>query len=120
MMNTRLLPPQEWSRLAGTELERVWPVLNPDHSEIMVVEEGTEIVACWAILTYTHLEGIWIAPAHRKGSVGGRLLRAVFGLLKDRQIPAVLTASMSDEVTRLIEHFGGSELPGSHFVLKVS
>lgn len=118
-MITRELPAEEWSKLSGTELETVWPVLDPHSATVVVVEEHDQIIACWTAMAVTHLEGIWIAPAHRKGSVGGRLLRAMMDLLRARSIKTVVTAAMSDEVRGLIEHFGGSELPGSHFVLKV-
>jgi len=61
-MNDRILPPEEWSRLNGTEAESVWPMLNPGSARVLVVEEGAEIVATWTFLTVLHAECLWIAP----------------------------------------------------------
>lgn len=118
-MITRVLPPAEWSKLVGTELEFVWPVLNPDASVILVVESDTgDLLGCWAILQVWHAEGLWIAPEYRKKtSVGRRLLNAVFGAACQAHIPNLVTAALTDEVARLITKCGGKVLPGTHFVL---
>ena len=94
---TRILPPEEWGRLEGTELETVWPVLSPTDAQIVVVEDGPAIVGCWAVIRYVHVEGIWIAPAYRgRFAVGRRLWRAMGQVARAWGASAVWTAAVSD------------------------
>ena len=82
MWTTRLLPPDEWDKLKGTELETLAPYLNPEHTRIIVVEnEVGQIVGCWSLLQFTHAEGLWIAPEHRNGS--GVFRRLIIQLRKE-------------------------------------
>jgi hypothetical protein len=60
-MTRRILPAAEWSRLVGTELENVWPHLDPDRSVVIVVEDEGQIIGCWSAFDVLHAEGIWIA-----------------------------------------------------------
>jgi hypothetical protein len=53
---TRLLPREEWARLAGTELETVYPVL-PQGSHVIVIEDDGRIVGCWAVYPQWHVHG---------------------------------------------------------------
>jgi hypothetical protein len=63
-MTTRILPPDEWHRLTGTELGGV--PLDPANAVVVVVEEDEDIVGRWAFLRVIHAEGFWIAPEHQK------------------------------------------------------
>lgn len=113
-MTHRVLPRTEYPKLAGTELETVWPVL-PEDALVLVVEDGAEIVACWALLTVRHVEGLWIAPAHRgKGSVARRLLAGMRTLVGVRP---VVTAAMTDEIRGLLDRIAAQKLPGDHYVM---
>lgn len=116
---TRTLPQAEWPRLVGTELETVWPHLDPSRATVIVVERAGQILACWAKLTVTHLEGLWIAPAHRKGTVGGRLLAAMRAAVQADGSPTVMTSALSPDIEALITHYGGQPLPGAHFVMRM-
>lgn len=118
-MTTRILPPEEWHRLAGTELETVWPLLPPTHTTVMVVEEDGAIVGCWALLTALHAEGLWIAPAFRqRPSVGRRLLRAMRQQARASGYRAVLTACIGEPIRTLLEKVGAVRLP-AHFVMPI-
>ena len=119
-MTSRILPVEEWPRLAGTELEAVWPVLDPQQAHIVVVEHDGAIVGCWAVIRYVHVEGVWIAPSYRKrGRVAAHLLRGMRSVARAMGAEAVWTAAVSDEVEGLIGHLGGVRLPADHYVMPV-
>jgi hypothetical protein len=118
-MTRRELPAREWPRLAHTELgSAVWAL--PPATRIVVVEEEAVIVGCWAVVPCTHVEGLWIAPAHRgRGRVGAHLLAGMRAIAHEVGVHAVLTAAITDEVRQLITHYGGLQLAGDHYVLPV-
>lgn len=118
---TRLLPFEEWPKLAGTELETVWPVVNPRDARIVVVEDASGvIVGCWAALRYVHAEGVWIDPAHRgRGRVAAHLLKGLQAAMEDFGATAAWTTSLTPAVSVLAEHLGGRQLPGTHYVFPV-
>jgi len=118
-MRTRILPPEEWPRLAGTEAETVWPHLNPDNARVLVVEDDGEIVATWTLMRVVHAECIWVKPSHRGlVSVARRLLMGLREIASALGAGKVWTASLSPEVTDLILRFGGEPVPAAeHFIL---
>lgn len=118
-MTTRILPPAEYGRLEGTELEAIAPIL-PAGSAVVVVEDGDRIVACWALLPLVHVEGCWIDPAYRGNPrVAARLLRGMTDTAAALGARTVLTAALTPEVEGLIGKLGGEALPGRHFVVNV-
>jgi hypothetical protein len=117
---TRVLPPDEYPRLAGTEAEGLWPLLPPDSRVIVIEDPDGRIIGCWTLFRPLHAECLWVAPAHRKGSsVFRRLLCGMFTQASAMDAKAVVTASRSDEVTRLLRNFGADELPGRHYTLTI-
>ena len=120
-MNARILPPEEWPRLVGTEAEAAWPYFNPEHTKILVVEEDGEIIGTWTAVQVVHAECIWVAPSHR-GSFGvwKRLLRGMRDMATAWGANRVLTASASPEVTNLILKWGGVPVPCETFVLQIA
>lgn len=120
MITHRTLPPEEWPKLAGTELEAVWPHLTPSDAQILVIEQDGAIVGCWALLLVVHVEGLWIAPSHRaKGGVARRLLAAMKQAARGLRVRQVATAAVSADVRTYLERLGAHKLPGEHFVLSV-
>lgn len=118
MTTTRILPPSEWHRLAGTEVESIVPGLVPEHTAVLVVERDGAIVGTWVLMRMAHVECFWVAPQHRgKAGVAGRLLRSMRGLLHEWGVSAPITGSVTPEVTSMIERLGGIRLPGEHFAL---
>jgi len=116
-MTARLLPREEWAKLHGTELDAAVPYL-PEPTHVVVVEQDGQIVGCWALMSYLHVEGLYIAPEHRKrGRVGWRLWQAMRDLVRSQGASVVLTAALSDEVRTLLAHVGATKLPGDHYVL---
>ena len=117
-MTTRLLPPAEWNKLTGTEVESLVPGLNPLLTHVLVVEDGAEIIGTWVLVYLPHVECFWVAPEHRKkAGVAARLLREMQRLTRICGAPAPITGSVSPEVTAFIERLHGVKLPGEHFSL---
>ena len=119
-MITRILPPSEWHRLVGTEAESIVPGLQPDDTRVLVVEQNGQIVGTWTLLRFVHVECIWIDPQHRrKAGVAVRLLRGMVDLARAWGARSVLTASVTPEVTTMIQRLGGLPIPGEHFAIPV-
>jgi hypothetical protein len=116
-MTTRILPPNEWPRLNGTEAEQLWPRL-PLTAHVVVVEDGLDIVGCWTLMPILHVECLYIAPSHRRrSSVGRRLWRGMCELVHQLGSQAVWTAAMSDDIRQLLDHAGAVKVAGDHYVM---
>lgn len=117
-LRARVLDPSEdWDALlAGTALAN--QPLPKDHVRVVVVEQGTEVVACWAAMEVVHLEGLWQAPDAGAG-VSRALLTQMIAVLQEAQVVEALTQSLTPEVDRLIEKAGGRKVPGQTWVLPV-
>jgi N-acetylglutamate synthase-like GNAT family acetyltransferase len=119
-VTTRVLPPAEWPRLAGTELETLWPHLDREQARVIAVEDEGRIVGCWAVYPLVHVEGVWIAPEYRRrGSVARRLLCMMRRIAHGMGAQAVQTASVDTTVTKLLQRLGAVDLNARHFSLKV-
>lgn len=117
MITSRLLPRDEWHRLAGTELETVHPHL-PQAAQIVVVEADDRIIGCWAVFPLLHVEGVWIAPDYRGNPrVVRHLLKGMSHTALAMGAQAVTTAALTDEVAGMLERLGAVELHGRHFSL---
>jgi N-acetylglutamate synthase-like GNAT family acetyltransferase len=119
-MTTRLLPPEEWARLAGTELDGVWANLPASARVVVVEDEEGRIVGCWSLFSVLHVEGVWIAPEHRgRSAVARRLLVGMRHQARDMGASGVCTAAVSDDVRALLDHLGAARVPGDHYVMSV-
>ncbi|HXG71330.1 MAG TPA: GNAT family N-acetyltransferase [Gemmatimonadaceae bacterium] len=120
-MTTRVLDRAEWAeKLAGTELDAVWPHLQQEDAQIVVVEDGARVVGCWAVIRYVHVEGVWIAPSHRgKGSVARRLFAGMKRVAQQFGARAVLTGALTEDVRQLLRHLNATKLPGEHYCFPV-
>lgn len=117
---TRLLPPAEWPRLAGTEAEALWPLLDPAKAQIIVIEQDGVIVGCWTLMQVLHAECLWVAPSARKrGVVFRHLLSFLRRTASAAGFTTVATAASSDEVRRLLDRFGAVRVPGDPYVFRV-
>lgn len=115
-MTTRLLPPSEWAKLAGTELGGL--ALDPETTRVLVIEQDGQIIACWALLQVLHAEGVWIHPEHRrKGRTAARLWQGMRELVTSTGALAVVTSAVDTDVRALIERQGGRPVAGEHFVM---
>lgn len=120
-MTSRLLPVDEWPRLVGTELETVWPVLDRERAQVVVVEDDDgQIIGCWAGFPLWHAEGVTVAPAHRgKAGVARLLLAGMTGLAKANGYRSVVTAAIDPAVASLLEKHGAVHLDARHYALPV-
>lgn len=118
-MTTRILPVEEWPRLAGTDAETLWPTLDPTTTAIVVVEQDGRIIAHHILLYVLHAEALWVHPAYRNGTAGGRLWSAVKDAVKAAGLRAFVTAAIDDRVRGLIDHVGGTALEGTHYTVPV-
>lgn len=119
-MKARILPPEEWSRLIGTEAELVWPQVDSLNADVLVVEDGDEIVGTWMFLKVVHAECFWISPKHKASfAVGKRLIQGLRDQGKKWGVASVITGSVDPHVTDMIERFGGKPMPCESFILPV-
>lgn len=117
MFLTRVLPPEEYFRLEGTEAETVWPLLT-DQAQVLVVEKNDQILGCWILQPVLHAECLWIAPeARRTGAVGRRLWGAMRNAVLGLGLRGVQTAAVTEDVKALLDKVGATRLPGDHFVM---
>jgi hypothetical protein len=115
---TRELPPNEWCRLAGTDLRDVWQKLSPESARIVVVEDAGQIVGHCTVLSWVHLEGLGIAPTHRRtGLVWRRLMRAVADIGREVGVGAMVAGTDSDAMTDYLRRLGGTALPATFYVM---
>ena len=119
-MYLHFIPREEWpSKLAGTELETVWPHL-PEGARVVGVFDGELLVGCWAVFPIVHVEGLWVHPEYRKNPrVGRRLLFGMTQAALGMGARAVNTAAVTDDVAAMLDKAGAVELPGRHFSLKI-
>jgi len=114
-MTTRVLPPEEYPRLAGTEAEGL---AVPGSAQVLVVEDGDRIAGCWILMPILHVECLYVAPEYRKrASVARRLWIGMKRLVRDAHGSAVMTAAASDEVRDLLAHVNATKVPGDHYVM---
>lgn len=119
-MTTRILPPDEWPKLAGTELEAIWPVLDRERARVIVVEHDGAIVGVWAGFPLWHAEGVYVAPAHRgRAAVARLLLSGMTALAQAEGYHSVVTASVQPAIDSLLERHGAVHLDGRHYALPV-
>lgn len=121
-MIAKILPPADYARLNGTELETVWPNLNPHTAQVVVVEDDDgAILGCWAGFPLWHSEGVYIAPDHRgKAGVARMLLDMMKHVALENGYRSIVTASQDPTVDRLLEHLDATRLPGTHYVFPVA
>jgi len=116
-MTRRILSRDEYPRLVGTYLEPLIEALPLDADVIVVEDANGVIVGCSSLFHRDHVEGSWIAEAHRHHSVVARhLLKGIRDTAQMRGTERLITASMDDLMTQLLDKLGATLLPGLHYV----
>lgn len=117
-LSTRLLPPEEWSRLADCGLGDLWASLPPATTRIVVVEEDGEIVGHVTGVLMLHAEGAWIAPRHRKRvAVWRRLIEGFWRLADGWGCRAAWASAASDEMRHVLARLHGAPVTGDHVIV---
>lgn len=115
-VQARILPREEWHRVAHTEVGPLLPVL-PLLASVVVLEHERVIVGCFTLVPLVHFETVWIDPAHRrKGAVLRRLLAALSNFAGGSRVQ---TGTDDAGVADILMRLGAHELPGRHFSLPV-
>lgn len=109
------MSPDEYPRLAGTEAEHVWPLLDPA-DRVVVVERDGAIVAVHVLMRIWHLECLWKAADAGTG-VTRLLWSTMQQLARSMNLNGAWTTALDDRVVRLLGHVGAEALPGRHFVV---
>lgn len=113
MLTDRELPPDEWDKLAGTELAEWRPFLHPEHVQVAVVEnDAGEIIACWAAVRFIHAEGAWIRDDYR-GQPGPalRLWRRFRAMVERQGVSQVVTGAKDEQIARLLNRARALPMP---------
>lgn len=121
-MTRRVLPPEDWPRLQGTELEGIWPHLDPATTTVIVVEDrGGAIIGAWAGFPLFHAEGVFIAEAHRgKAGVARLLLDGMRHVAKTAGYRSIVTASLDPTVGDMLTKLGATTIAGTHYALPLT
>ena len=120
-MTHRELPAAEWAALDDTGELGPFRQAIPPHARIIVVEDDHDtIIGTWAVVSFVHLDGVWIAPEHRKrGRVAWHLLEGMRSVADDLGCSVVLTGALTQDVAALIQKLGGLLIPGACYALPV-
>lgn len=117
-MIARILPPDEWWKLAETDAAAIWPKLNAETTEVVVVERDGEVVGHHILLPVLHVEHLWIHPADRgKTAVARALWTEVQKAARGRGVTGVWTTCDDDRVRRLLEHVQATRVQGDHYLI---
>lgn len=122
MIIRRVLPPDEWHKVADREPYATNGLPNPDHWLILVVEEDDQIVASAALFDAVHWDGFDVAPTHRgRPAIFGGLLTLGIEVLQQRGVPHVhcTIAHSLPGVSAMAERFGFVPAPGKLHLLAV-
>ncbi len=123
-MRTRIIGPEEWGRLGQTDLPTLLPYVKPQNITVSVVEdEAQKIVGCLSALQVTCLEGLWIAPEHRKhGAVARSLLRQAVAVPRahgECWALGCLSVESDERMGDYLRRLGGREMRSSLYILPV-
>lgn len=116
----RELPQAEWPRLKGTALGVRIQYHDPADVVITVVEDAdNNIVGIWSAIRVVQLEGVWIAPTHRRsGNVARKLMRATFEAARRFSTWMAFTGAADDYVAALlVKHLDARPLNYQGFVV---
>lgn len=114
---SRVLPPSEWSKLVGTEAERLHPMLDAQKDRVVVVERDGEVLACTVLMSVLHAECVWIHPEHRgHAGVKRQLYAGVERAASEQGARVVCVVATLPVMKRFFRWIGARLIEGEHFV----
>jgi len=120
-MRTRILPSDEWPKLAGLDIAELLPHLPADSATVIVVEDDAgKIVETWSMLQVTHLEGFWVDPEHaKKAGVVRALIRTAMEFAGSLGLKWMSTGANTESIATYIRRLGGLKVPAEVYTLPV-
>lgn len=116
----RILPVEEWPKLADTEAADIWAHLDSAKTRVLVEEEDGIIIACQVLTFVLHAECFWVHPAYRgRHRIARNLWAGAQNVARSLGAATIATAACDDRLARVLERMKAIELPGQHFVLAV-
>lgn len=116
----RVLPPDEWPRLAHIGHFAAVAPPSPDHTVILVIEKDGQILATWGAMDVVHLEGLWVDPAYRDHpALARKLLAGMEDLLREHNISTVFTIGVTLDVLAMAHRLGFQWMPGNLLAYQV-
>lgn len=115
---TRVLPPEEYDRLAEHEPFASNGIPTPDHWRVVVVEDEGVIVGFCCMYNAVHWEPWWIAEEYRgRPGIIRQLVKHSEALLVDAKVKTVFVTIEDGFPARqdLVEHFQFQPAPGKLF-----
>jgi N-acetylglutamate synthase-like GNAT family acetyltransferase len=80
---------------------------TPDNSIVAIVEdEASNPIGRIAIVLLPHIEGIWIHPDHRNGTIGAKLEQAACAKLSSLGADTVLAFAIDTKLESYLERLG--------------
>ena len=116
-MTARLLPPAEYDRLAGTELECAGDIFPG--ASVLVVEEAGVIIGHLMLAPLWHAEGFYVDPAYRGRGVDTQLVAAMHAEARALGLETVFPAAASDGMAHYVTRLGAVEMSARWFALAV-
>lgn len=110
-MTTRLLPPEEWSRLEVVPVPQVAPHIPPGDVRVVAVESDGALAACVTLYRATHWEGTWIAPEHRNAGVTRALLSGIREAAASLGSTWAFVGSDAPRTAAMLKRLGGVQVP---------
>lgn len=112
----RVLPPEEWDRLAAYEPFKSNGLPTIDHWRVIIVEDDGKIVGFCCLFNAVHWEPWWIAPLYRgKPGILRQLIEQSEAILTEAHVQTAFVTVGDDlpENQDLVEHFGFERAPGA-------
>ena len=110
-MTTRLLPVDEWPKLAGHPALGGYPLPPVGSAQFVVAEAGDEIVGVWAIVNVLHLEPVWVDETFRGGFVVGRMFAEVEMAVRHMGVKVAWVFADRTEIADYLSRLGLQRVP---------
>lgn len=75
-------------------------------SIVIVAKDGNEIVGRIMLLNLAHIEGTWVAPQHRGGTIGWRMIRMIEKAAQRIGITKLFAYTDTDQNGEYVERLG--------------
>jgi ribosomal protein S18 acetylase RimI-like enzyme len=118
-MTTRLLPHEEWSRLAPTALGPFWEDLQTSKTKVVVAEEAAQVIGCLALIPTLHVEGLWTHPDHRGMPVLRALWKEATAESRRQGVGSVMAGAIDDRMRQILKYAHATKVPAEFYFVPV-